>query len=179
MDEPITPLPLTSSRPEQIFPTLTPAQVRRIAAHGQRRKVQKGEILVAQGDKAIPFFVVLAGELEAVRPGSGSETLITIFRAEQFTGEVNTLSDRRALARIRVREDGEVIQVARENLLALVQTDAELSEILMRAFILRRVESFRRYASHQGIPDTQRSPLRVYRSGARCRRTEPARSLSY
>src|SRR2546427_3291779 len=140
MDEPITPLPLTSSRPEQIFPTLTPAQVRRIAAHGQRRKVQKGEILVAQGDKAIPFFVVLAGELEAVRPGSGSETLITIFRAEQFTGEVNTLSDRRALARIRVREDADVIQVARENLLALVQTDAELSEILMRAFILRRVE---------------------------------------
>src|SRR3989454_2583272 len=140
MDEPITPLPLTSSRPEQIFPTLTPAQIRRIAAHGQRRKVQKGEILVEQGDKAIPFFVVLAGELEAVRPGSGRETLITIFRAEQFTGEVNTLSDRRALARIRVREDGEVIQVARESLLALIQTDAELSEILMRAFILRRVE---------------------------------------
>ena len=140
MDEPITPLPLTSSRPEQIFPTLTPAQIRRIATHGQRRNVRKGEILVEQGDKAIPFFVVLAGELEAVRPGSGSETLITIFRAEQFTGEVNTLSDRRALARIRVREDGEVIQVARENLLALVQTDAELGEILMRAFILRRVE---------------------------------------
>jgi len=140
MGEPITPLPLTSSRPEQIFPTLTPAQIRRIAAHGQRRKVRKGEILVEQGDKAIPFFVVLAGELEAVRPGSGRETLITIFRAEQFTGEVNTLSDRRALARIRVREDGEVIQVARESLLALIQTDAELSEILMRAFILRRVE---------------------------------------
>src|SRR6266478_5724086 len=140
MDEPITPLPLTSSRPEQIFPMLTPAQVRRIAAHGQRRKVQKGEILVAQVDKAIPFFVVLAGELEAVRPGSGSDTLITIFRAEQFTGEVNTLSDRRALARIRVREDGEVIQLTRENLLALVQTDAELGEILMRAFILRRIE---------------------------------------
>src|SRR5881397_3394243 len=140
MDEPITPLPLTSSRPEQIFPTLTPAQIRRIAAHGQRRKVRKGEILVEQGDKPIPFFVVLAGELEAVRPGSGSETLITVFRAEQFTGEVNTLSDRRALARIRVREDGEVIQVARESLLALIQTDAELGEILMRAFILRRVE---------------------------------------
>jgi thioredoxin reductase (NADPH) len=117
-----------------------PAQIRRIAAHGQRRKVRKGEILVEQGDKAIPFFVVLAGELEAVRPGSGSETLIAIFGAEQFTGEVNMLSDRRALARIRAREDGELIQVARENLLALVQTDAELSEILMRAFILRRVE---------------------------------------
>src|SRR5439155_674019 len=64
MDEPITPLPLTSSRPEQIFPTLTPDQIRRIAIHGQRRKVRKGESLVEQGDKAIPFFVVLAGDLE-------------------------------------------------------------------------------------------------------------------
>src|SRR3989454_9570900 len=44
------------------------------------------------------------------------------------------------MARIRARQDGEVIQLDRESLLALVQTDAELSEILMPAFILRRVE---------------------------------------
>jgi len=44
------------------------------------------------------------------------------------------------LARLRVRADGEVIQLSRENVLALVQTDAELSEILMRAFLLRRAE---------------------------------------
>jgi thioredoxin reductase (NADPH) len=36
--------------------------------------------------------------------------------------------------------DGEVIELPREALLALVQTDPEISEILMRAFILRRVE---------------------------------------
>jgi thioredoxin reductase (NADPH) len=140
MDESITPLPLINSRAEQIFPTLTPAQISRVTAHGHRRVIRAGEILVEQGDSGIPFFVVLAGELEAVRPGAGSERLITIFHSGQFTGEVNTLSDRRALARIRVREDGEVIHVSRDKLLALVQTDAELSEILMRAFILRRVE---------------------------------------
>src|SRR5262249_140562 len=140
MDESRTPLPLTNSRPEQIFPGLTPAQIRRVTAHGHRREIRAGEILVEQGDSGSPLFVVLVGELEAGRPGAGSETLITIFGAGQFTGEVNTLSDRRALARIRVREEGEVIQVSRDKLLALVQTDAELSEILMRAFILRRVE---------------------------------------
>src|SRR5205823_4835804 len=42
--------------------------------------------------------------------------------------------------RLRVSEAGEVIQLDREQLLALIQTDAELSEILMRAFILRRLE---------------------------------------
>jgi thioredoxin reductase (NADPH) len=134
------PLPLTSSRADQIFPTLTSAQIARVATRGRRRAVRGGEVLVEQGDRAIPFFVVISGELEAVRPTCATETLITIVTAGQFTGEINTLSGRRALARIRARQDGEVIQLARESVLALVQTDAELSEILMRAFILRRVE---------------------------------------
>ena len=50
------------------------------------------------------------------------------------------ISGRRALGRLRVSESGEVIQLEREQLLALIQTDTEMSEILMRAFILRRVE---------------------------------------
>ena len=61
-------------------------------------------------------------------------------QAGQFSGEANMISGRRALARLRVSEPGEVIQLDREQLLALIQTDAELSEILMRAFILRRLE---------------------------------------
>jgi thioredoxin reductase (NADPH) len=44
------------------------------------------------------------------------------------------------MARIRARTDGEVIELDREHLLPVVQTDSELGDILMRAFILRRVE---------------------------------------
>jgi thioredoxin reductase (NADPH) len=139
-DDTTTPLPLTRSRAEQIFPVLTSAQIGRIAAIGRTRAIRSGEGLVEQGDGAIPFFVVVSGELEAVRPTSTAEALITVFRAGQFTGEVNTLSGRPALARLRARQPGEVIELSRENVLALVQTDEELSEILMRAFILRRVE---------------------------------------
>ena len=54
-------LPLASSRTEQVFPTLTPAQIRRIAAHGHMRATQSGEVLVEQGDTAVPFFVVVSG----------------------------------------------------------------------------------------------------------------------
>jgi thioredoxin reductase (NADPH) len=140
MAEPNTPLPLTASRLEEIFPTLTSAQIARVAKHGRTRAVRGGEVLVDQGDRAIPFFVVLSGELEAVRSTGTSETLITIVRAGQFTGEITILSGRSAMVRIRARQDGEIIQLARESFLTLVQTDAELSEILMRAFILRRVE---------------------------------------
>ncbi len=148
MPDTTTPLPLSRSRAEQIFPVLTAAQISRIAAIGRMRAIQSGEVLVEQGDGAIPIFVVVSGELEAVLPTSTTETLITVSRAGQFTGEVNTLSGRRALARLRARQPGEVIELSRENVLALVQTDAELSEILMRAFILRRVELLR-----QGVGD--------------------------
>ena len=57
----------------------------------------------------------------------------------QFTGEINMLSARRSLVRGRSAGDGAVIAVDRDDLRALVQRDSELSEILMRAFILRRV----------------------------------------
>ena len=132
--------PTLASPAEQTFPTLTPAQSERIAAHGRVRPVVAGEVLVEAGQPVIPFFLVKAGRLEAVRPSGTGETRIAEQGPDQFTGEVTMLSGRRALVRIRVIEPGEVIELSRENLLTLVQTDSELGEIIMRAFILRRVE---------------------------------------
>jgi thioredoxin reductase (NADPH) len=57
-----------------------------------------------------------------------------------FTGELNMLSGRRGLVRIRAGEPSEVIEIVREQLLSLIQTDGELSDIFLRAFILRRLE---------------------------------------
>ena len=133
-------LPLTNSRIEKIFPKLTPAQIGRIAAHGRTRSVQPGDVLIEQGDTLVPFFVVITGEVEIVRPFGTNETLITIHGDREFTGEVNMLSGRRSLVRVRASKPGEVIELDHQDLLGLVQTDSELSDILMRAFILRRVE---------------------------------------
>ncbi len=135
------PVPLTlPSGVERIFPTLTPDQVKRIGVLGQVRSIDAGEVLVEVGQQVVPFFVVQAGRLEIVRPSSTGETLITVFGPGQFTGEVNMLSGRPALLRSRAGESGKVIELDHEHLVALVQTDSEISEIIMRAFILRRVE---------------------------------------
>ena len=134
-------IPLTvSSRVEHVFPTLTPVQVARIAARGNVRQVQSGEVLVEAGDLTTRFFVVKAGQVDIVRPSGAAEELVAGLRAGQFTGEVNMLSGRRGLVRIRASEPSDVIELDRQHLVALVQTDSELSEIFMRAFILRRVE---------------------------------------
>jgi thioredoxin reductase (NADPH) len=133
-------LPLTSSRIEKIFPKLTPEQISRIAAYGRMRSVQPGEVLIEQGDTSVPFFVVITGEVEIVRPFDAHETLVTVHGYSEFTGEVNMLSGRRSFFRARVTKPGKVIELGHQQMLTLVQTDAELSDILMRAFILRRVE---------------------------------------
>jgi thioredoxin reductase (NADPH) len=133
-------LPVTRSRAEYVFPTLTAAQVHRVGAHGHVRATAPGEVLIEQGQNPFGFFVVVSGELESVRPSAASETLVAVFGPGQFTGEVNTLSGRRALFRTRVTKPGEVIELDRQQMLTFLQTDAEVGEILMRAFILRRAE---------------------------------------
>src|SRR3954451_3927299 len=134
-------LPLTRARKEQIFPKLTSEQILRIEAReGDMRDVRAGEVLAEQGDSAVSFFVVVSGELEVVRPSGAVETLVTIHGPGEFTGEVNMLSGRRSIVRIRATKPGKVIQLNHQNMMRLLQSDAELGEIIMRAFILRRVE---------------------------------------
>ena len=167
-------LPIVRAHIGQIFPKLTPAQIRRITPHGHIRKTARGEVLYEQGTSAAPFFIVFSGELEVVRPSGSVETLVTVHRSGQFTGEVGTLSGRRTMFRVRVTKTGKVIELDRQHMLTLVQTDAELGEILMRAFILRRVELiarwcwrrctyrlniFCRYPSYQRVLDAQWTSL--------------------
>ncbi len=131
--------PVSPSRAEQMYPVLTPAQLERVAAHGRIRSIAAGELLVEAGQEGMPFFAVLSGSIEIVQSAGASEAPVVTHRAGQFTGEISLISGRRTLVRARAGAAGEVIELSREQLLGLVQTDSELSELLMRAFILRRM----------------------------------------
>jgi thioredoxin reductase (NADPH) len=142
---PVEPIIFATPSPanrDAMFPALTAAQLTRVAAHGTERRMAPGEVLVEVGDTDVPFFAVSAGDLEVLRLFSGTVTRVALHGPGNFTGEVGTLAGRRSMTRLRAVQPGAVIELGRDGLLALVQTDAELSEIIMRAFILRRVELF-------------------------------------
>ena len=136
--DPEVALSSTATTGDQAFPTLTEAQIARVAAHGHLRKVESGEVLVKAGARNASFFVVVSGHLDIVRLSDGIETVIVVHKPGQISGELNLLSGRRAVFSIRAGEAGQVIEVDHQHLLELVQTDADLSEIFMRAFLLRR-----------------------------------------
>ena len=132
--------PLPGAQPDRMFPRLTPEQVARVAVHGQTRRVEAGEVLIEAGEQSTRFFVVKKGRIDVVRFSGEAQEVVAICQEGQFTGELNLLSGRRSLVRLCASEPGEFIQLDRQQLVGLVQADSELGEVLMRAFILRRVE---------------------------------------
>jgi thioredoxin reductase (NADPH) len=132
--------PLSADIRGEAFPILTPEQINRIRPLSKVRNVEVGEILFEPGDAEIPFFVLLSGSMEIVQPAINGERLIVNHdTAGEFTGEITMISGRRGLVRGRVTAAGQFLEMSSSALRTLVARDAELSEILMRAFILRRV----------------------------------------
>jgi thioredoxin reductase (NADPH) len=123
----------------RLFPRLSAPQIGRIDRLGHRRTVERGEIVVEQGARTPDFFVVLSGALAIVQPSEREELPIAVLSQGQFTGEVGSVSGRTNLMRVRVATAGELLAITPQALHKILETDAELSELLMRAFILRRV----------------------------------------
>jgi len=133
-------MPLTSAADAALmFPTLSAAQIVRIASHGVIRPITRGEVLIDGGQTNVPFFVLKVGEIEVIRPSGLGDILVAVVGPSQFTGDVSMILGRPAQMRLRVSDSGEVVQLTRDQMHALIQTDAEISEVLMRALIHRRV----------------------------------------
>lgn len=124
---------------DTMFPKLSPAQTARLQTIGQLRRVQAGELLFDQGDSTHGVFVVLEGSLEVISVGSKQDAVVRVVEAGAFTGEISTMSDRRALVRCRARESGLLIEIDRPSLQRIMQTDVAIGELFLRAFILRRL----------------------------------------
>ena len=133
-------LPSALDARTQAFPVLSSWQIDRIRSCSRSRQVAAGDILFEPGDENVPFYVLLSGRMEIVQPDLAGEHLIATHGPGEFTGEMTMISGRRCLARGRVTEPGEFLELTGDGLRALVARDAELSDIFMRAFILRRLQ---------------------------------------
>ena len=131
--------PLAADIRGDAFPTLTAEQIDRIRPLSKVRKVQVGEILFEPGDLDPACFVLLSGTMEIVQPDIHGENLVVNHEAGGFTGDISLISGRRSFMRGRVTAAGEFLEMSNAQMRTLVARDAELSEIFMRAFIVRRV----------------------------------------
>jgi thioredoxin reductase (NADPH) len=123
-----------------MFPKLGAAAIARLERFGRRRSAKAGEILFEVGDVANGVFVLLRGRVEIVSPASGGEAIVVVHEPGQFTGEVSMLAGHRTLVRGRATEASELLEIDRANLRRVLDSDAELGEVFLRAFLLRRAQ---------------------------------------
>ncbi|MCW5802111.1 MAG: FAD-dependent oxidoreductase [Deltaproteobacteria bacterium] len=130
---------LPIERPEATFPALTDEQVRCIEPFGEQLVLPAGAMLYRRGDRDIAFFVILEGEAEAFGVDRyGNEQVYVVLDARNFTGELNLFSNARSLVSTRAVTPLRVLRVERKGLRRVINTEPELGEILLRAFVLRR-----------------------------------------
>jgi thioredoxin reductase (NADPH) len=134
---------IVETRAHQLFPLLDPAQVEtaRRFASGPARNFAPGEIVFDVGERNIPIWLVLEGSIQVMRrDGLKHEAAITTLREGQFSGEVSQLAEQGTLALGRAGEEGcTAVPLDAAHVRALMIGSAEIGEIMMRAFILRRV----------------------------------------
>lgn len=158
-------------RKAETFPVLTAAQLDRVRPYGAVRPVTAAEILFEPGTPGMSCFVVLSGKLDITMPSLSGERVFVTYGPGQFSGEVVLISGARALARGRVAESGEFLEVPADALRALIAKDAELSDIFMRAFVLRRLALVSEGSGNvtilgsQHLPDTLRLREFLTRNG--------------
>jgi len=134
---------IIETRHDQMFPTLDAGQVataKRFAS-GPIRHFEPGEIVFDIGQRNAPAWLVLKGAIDVTRRNAlGTETPITTHHAGQFSGEVSQLAGREALARGLAGPEGCcALPFDASHVRALMIGSAEIGEIMMRAYILRRV----------------------------------------
>ena len=132
-----------ADRSAQRFPRLRESQIEvvRRFANTDPRRFPPGEFLYEVGHRGVPAWFLLEGSVCLVaRDGLDQESFLRELEAGQFTGELNQLSGRPALASAKAGSHGcTALPLDAERLRALIVGSAELGEMIMRAFILRRV----------------------------------------
>ncbi len=121
------------------FPKLTAAQLAQLGASGKPRRAIAGEVLFDQDSPDHGIFVVLTGSVEIIGRSNGADSVLSILGPGEFTGEITQLSGRRSLVLCRACEASELLEIDRSNLRHVMQTDAVLGDVLLRAFLLRRI----------------------------------------
>ena len=153
-----TPLITSPDPSHQAFPKLTLAQLEKIKPFAKLRQVTVGEILFEPGDSGIPVFVVLSGAMNILQPVLSGYQLVVVHKAGGFSGEYMMISGQHAMVRGQVGESGEFLEIPIDNFRSMIARDAELSEMFMRVFILRRLELIAHEVSNTVLLGSEHSP---------------------
>jgi len=129
---------------EAAFPVLRPAQLDRLVQQGEERFVPAGVTLIEAGTVNRYLFVVRSGRVDITAVGAtGVERTLRSMGPGEFVGAQGILTGEVAHVAAKAAADTTVVAVAEERLRGVLGEDESLSDIVLRAFLLRQARLLR------------------------------------
>ena len=120
----------------EAWPEMPAELLSRLKAEGDVRAMKKGDKLFCVGEPGYDFFHILSGSSSILDPTTGEE--VVRVHEGNFAGELGMLMCQSAFMDGVMAEDGEVLWVDKDRFKELLQTDPELSALVIDAFTARR-----------------------------------------
>ena len=117
---------------------LSAAQLAVLGRYGHEREAALGDVLFRDGDETYDLVVLLKGEVRIVEHhAQPDEFVIVTYGPGEFMGEIGLLTGQRAYLTAVVSAPGLVLRIAVEQVHAIMDQELELSELILRAFLVR------------------------------------------
>lgn len=131
--------PVATTSAYDMYPQLTDDQLTELSRFGCTCSVHEGQVLYKPGDREVAMYVLLSATVDILQPSGADERHVTCLSPRMFTGEAGMIAGQRAVVQARVRISGEVIRIQPKELRILVKRSVDIGELLLSAFILRRL----------------------------------------
>ena len=121
-------------------PLLGASQLATLRRYGAESDVGRGDLLFTDGDQGYDLIVILEGRVE-IRDhyGTPEEQVIIAYGPREFLGEKGLLTGQRVFLTAVATRPGRVLRVPIEQVRTIMAEEADLSDYLLRAFLLRHV----------------------------------------
>jgi thioredoxin reductase (NADPH) len=163
-----------NSRMHQMFPRLTDAEIDRMRPFGTPTHAAAGDMLISTGQPSVGMWVILSGIMEITRrDGLGHRHKVSEAHPNYFVAEVSSISGGPVLVDAVASTPMELLLITPERLRALLVADAQLSETIMRALILRRVSLIQQGSGGPVLVGTGREPQLIALQGFLTRNNHP------
>lgn len=129
---------MPDSTADPAFVTLDADQIAELEPFGAERAVEAGDILFQVGDETYDFIVLLAGEVEIVRPDRDEDVVVATHTPGRFLGELNLLTGQRVYLTARVTRPGRILSIPPNEYRRLMSSKPDIADIIFRAFVARR-----------------------------------------
>lgn len=166
------------ARPEQTFPVLSIDMAARLARFGTRESLADGAYVFHRGERSVDFFLICAGQIAVIdHKDHGEEQIVHVHRERQFTGELDLFNDRKILVSGKAVGASEVVRISRADFRKMIVAEPDIGEIIMRAFILRRVALMQHHQGAVTLVGPARSADTVRINGFLTRNGYPHRTI--